>query len=167
MKGALLLILLPYCINILDRLSSVILDKGTLRKSFRDVMRLPSSGVPSGLNPLAQSAVLKHLSYSMLKQSVVIVALLYSFAAVVVLYEHREYAFGLEWLLFLMLFGIVMVWWVLGNDVAYFSKESWLHLSRGDWAQLLFCGYELILAVLSVSVYLTAPHEAPGVKGQN
>jgi hypothetical protein len=118
-------------------------------------MALPDGkGKIPKLSPDEQSAVLLHLSYSLLRQSTVITALLYSFAALIVLYEHREYTFGFIWLLLFLFFGFGLIVWVFRNDVAYFSAKSWFRLSRAEWAQIWFCCYELSLATLSVTMYL-------------
>jgi hypothetical protein len=158
MRTAVLLVVIPYAISVLTKLSSVILDRAALRKAFFDVMKLnvPGSGPP--LDSAAQSIILGHLSYPLLRHSVVISSLLYGFAAVVVIYERRDYSSGLAWLLFFLLLGIAFLWWVFPRDVAYFSKEVWLKLSKGEWAQILLCVYDVSLATLSVRLILTAPH---------
>ena len=82
---------------------------------------------------------------------------LYGFAAVVVIYERRDYGHGLEWLVFFLLLGVAFLWWVFPRDVAYFSADSWLKRSRGDWVQILLCIYDLSLAILSIRLILTGP----------
>ncbi|HXM63910.1 MAG TPA: hypothetical protein VN950_23820 [Terriglobales bacterium] len=158
MRNAVLLIVIPYVISILTRLSSVILDGATQKKAFLDAMNLykPVSGAV--LTPPAQSNILKHLSHALLRQSVVLTIVMYGFAAIIVIYERRDYGPGLEWLLFFLLLSVAFLWWVLACDVAYFSAEGWLKFSRGDWAQILLCIYDLSLATLSIRLILTAPH---------
>ncbi len=159
MRTALILVVIPYVISILARLSSVVLDQATLKRSFLDAMNLHRSDSGPILTPAAQSNILKHLSYSLLRQSVVLTIMLYGFAAMVVLYNRGDYGRGLEWLLFFLFLSVAFVWWVFPRDVAYFSAEGWLKRSRGDWVQILFCTYDLSLAILSVRLILTAPHK--------
>lgn len=157
MSTALLLVVLPYAISVLDKLSSWLLDDRLMKRGFRYAMSLPAPGASKKLSEISQDQIIKHISYGLLQRSAVTTAFLYGFSAIIVVYEHRDYHYGLEWILGFVVLGGFLAVWVLRKDAAYFSAGGFLKLSRGDWAQVAFCFYDVALCTLSVILLLGSP----------
>lgn len=156
MTASLVALVLPYLIAILLKLSSVIIDPSVMRDALQRLV-LASGNSPNSIKLSAdqQEVIIKHIAHSSLKWTTVITAFTSSFAAVAVVLDSKGWvrSAGMVTVFFLLIMGAGLLWWVYPKAVGYFVDKGSFGLEKGTLVVIAFCGYDVILGILS---YLSA-----------
>lgn len=103
----------------------------------------------------AQNVIVTHLTHASLKTNTILTSFASTFAFLAtVLSERPDFSNMGLLLLLLFLFGMALLIWVLPRRVGYFDDKSWLGIEYGTLATLLFCLYDVALALTVVFVHL-------------
>jgi len=152
MSTPFLLVLLPYVISILIKLSGLFIDEGGMSQSLQtlvSVSRAPGSGFD--LTGDQQRVIIKHLSHASLRSTAVLTAITSSFAAFLVVLTFPQVPW-VSWFLlpFSMVLCVAFVWWVYPKPVGYFAQRGWLGAEQGTLVILASCLYDVVLGVVSL-----------------
>ncbi len=151
MKAPLAILLLPYAVDILLKLSTVALDKRMALQAVQSLSAGPKPSSAPNLTSDQQELIVNCIGFAALKTTTVLTTFVSAFAAVVII--RGSQASNLIWWLLifsLLVAGFLLFWWVLPKPVYYASKKS---LGNIDWMTIVvlaFCVYDAILAALSV-----------------
>jgi len=166
LTASIVALLLPYAIAILLKLSSVIIDPSVMLDALqRLVLASGSSPTSIKLSTDQQVVIVKHIAHSSLKWTTVITAFTSSFAAAAVVLDSTGpvRSAGMVTLIFLLIMGAGLLWWVYPKGVGYFVDKGSFGLEKGALAVIAFCAYDVILGVLS---YLSATSNLSQVPGK-
>ena len=158
------IIALPYVVNILLKLSSLILDRRVLISSLEDLAALPKPpGTRFDLTSDQREVIAEYVSHASLKSTTVLTSVTSGFVAVVIIISNQPVSW-LSWSMALvMLLAFSLVVWVLPRKVYYFSMRTRVGLDRGTVLVLLFCLYDVLLAALSLATIPQPSVPKPGV----
>ena len=152
MKRPLLLVLMPYLISVAVKVAGIFLDEPLMKDSLRDVVeKNPDSKGNHILTIDQQGVIVKHLAHRSLKTATVLTCFTSSFAFFAGLAEVGKPSGGAWAILLVFIFGLTLIVWVLPRPVGYFNEHTRIGLDKGTLAILLFCVYDLILALSDVA----------------
>ncbi len=148
MRESIPVILLPYLISILVKLSSLFLDRSFILDSLE---KLSAIRVPYGetfaLTSDSRKVVADYVEFAYLRSSVILTTLTSLLSAAIITHGGTGSPYAL---IACVVFGFIMLWWVLPRPVPYFHTENSIGIRRGTVAILAFCAYDAILAIISV-----------------
>ncbi len=149
MKSPTAVVLLPYAVSILLKLSSAILDKKLASQTLQSLAMLLKPPSQPSLTSDQQAVIVDHLAHVSLKTTAVLTTFTSTFAAIVIVRETEALAW--VWWIFiaLLLLGFLLLWWILPRQVHYFSEDTALGVERGAIAIGAFCLYDFLLAAIS------------------
>src|ERR1019366_9409827 len=125
MQNRTLLIVLPYVISLMLKLSSILWDKSIMISALRDlVYRVADRDQTLTLTGDQQEVIVEHISHASLKSTTVLTTFTSSLAAMVVLVDVRSGAWVTWSILILLLLGMCLLWWVYPREVYYFGMPG-------------------------------------------
>jgi hypothetical protein len=127
-----------------------------MSQALRDVVQTSGTGAGGKLKLESgeQNVIVTYLTHASLKTSTILTCFASSFAFLAtVLVEQPGFSNMGVVLLALFLFGMGMLVWVLPRSVGYFDDKSRIGIEKGTLATLLFCVYDLALALTVVYVH--------------
>jgi hypothetical protein len=145
-----LLIILPYIVNIFLKISSSLLSKRSRRQSVEELL---SRYKPANVSPLLSPDQLSVLDRSISQSSLYVTttATLAASVVAVLVITLKNHQPWLWWVFFaVVVLGFIMWLWVYTRE--NFSNSGLLSFSIGTWVLILFCALDASLAVLSVLV---------------
>src|ERR1035438_1673543 len=157
MKPTVPIVILPYAVDIVVKISGLFVDRQVMLGALRDLVSLPKPPGAGNLTGDQQELIVDHLSSASLKSQTVITAFISSFAASLIVYDAQAVPW-IDWtLLVFLILGAAMICWVYPRPLSYFLVKSKHGVDRGTCVILVFCLYDVILATLSLfSVRLQA-----------
>lgn len=157
---SLFILLLPYIVSAALKLSDIFLDRRIMSQTLSDLVRQSGPG-PDGMLKLGsgeQNVIISFLTHASLKTSGVLTCFTSSFAFLAtILLERPVFSHMGLLLLALFLFGIALLIWVLPQSPGYFDGKNRLGIERGTLATLLFCLYDIALAVTVSYLHFSKP----------
>jgi hypothetical protein len=146
------LILLPYAINIITKLSVVFLDRKVMKSALELLASLPRSSTAGfDLTSDQQEVIVEHIHHALLKSTAVMTTFTSAFAAILTVRDIGSvpWVSGLLWAF--LLTGAASIFWIYPKGVGYFSSKGWLGLEKRTLAVGLFCSYDLLLRLAAVT----------------
>jgi len=159
------IVVLPYVASIGLKLSSLIFERQTTISTLEKLAVLNKPEGRAHQLTVDQIAVMADwLGLSTLRLTAISTSLIsFIVAVVIVMGQERRSPTGLLWTLpAFVIVGFLLVWWVHTKEVHYFTAPGILGIRRDIWATLLFCLYDVLLAVLSVASAVVANASVAG-----
>lgn len=158
-----LLIVLPYIVNVFLKISSALLSKRSRQQSINEVL---SRYKPPEAKPLLDSNQLSVLDATISQSNLYVtttVTLVASVVAVLVIALKSSHVW--LWWAFLGVVVLAFIMWLWVYTRKRFSDSGLLSITIGTWVLILFCAFDVGLAVLSVLASLSS-QPANSVIGQ-
>jgi hypothetical protein len=146
-------IVLPYGLNILVKLSSLALNRRLVLRALDNLVSIPTptsgTGSPFVLDTNQQTVIASHVSRATLTSSTILTFLGSIVATIVFSYNHST-VWWVSWMLPLLLFSFIpLLWWVLPSHIFTFRRK-WLGLAGSTRLVIVFCLYDFLLGTASV-----------------
>lgn len=149
MNVSLVIAFLPYFTAIALKIAKLTLDRKMMLNALEDLAALPRpANARFDLSADVREILLKHLSVATIKSTAILTAFTSLFSAFVIAAQMKMSPGVLLALLALMLFGLLLVAWLVPQKVHNFGEKK-LGMSLGTRVVLVFCMYDLLLAALS------------------
>jgi len=149
-------IILPYVLSILIKVSALVLNRRLVMRSLEGLAAIPP---PSSANDAflldsdQREVIARYVSHATLISTTVL-TLLSSFIAAVVLAFRYSTSSWAAWLLPLVLMSAIFVmWWILPARV-YTLRRKWLGIKRSVWLTIMFSAYDAIFGAIAVACAL-------------
>ena len=150
MTAPIAIIVLPYALNILVKLSSLALNRRLVLRALENLAAIPPPpGSPLTLNTNQQTVIASHVSRATLTSSTIL-TFLSSFVATIVFSYNHSTLWWVTWMLpVLVLSFVLLLWWILPSHIFTFRKK-WLGVAGSTRLVIVFCVYDLMLGTVSV-----------------
>lgn len=149
MNVSLVIAFLPYSTAIALKIAKLTLDRKMMMNALEDLSALPRpADARFDLSADVREILLKHLSVATLKSTAILTAFTSLFSAFVIAAQMKMSGEILLALLALMLFGLLLVGWLVPKKVQTFATKKF-GMSFATRVVLVFCLYDLLLAALS------------------